>query len=475
MNIREQSPPEEEINKSDPTHFDGAPTKRFFVSMLPRDIDLDDSILDLVDNCVDGAMRSQPAGRNAELPFAGFCCEISISAEKFVIKDNCGGIPSSYLNAAFRLGRPSQDPDEKLPTIGIYGIGMKRAIFKMGKEAEVVSRSKDRAVKVRYSRAWLDPDSDTWELPFEEIEKGAESGVTITIPVLHASIAKKFQQDAFIDELKDKLGQHFAYIMGKGFEIRLNGTPVTPVTVQLILSRKIEPFDYQTIVGGVEIKVTVGFYRNLTRQTELEESTDADVSKPEESATDEAGITVICNDRIVVVSDRTTITGWGVANTPRYHPQFRAITGLISFSTANPEDLPISTTKRDLDTDSDVFRPARNAAMDGLSMCVGFTNKWKGIEEEVDKMLQPKNRVEARTVQLAAEKGKSVRGDQAGKRYKPDLPRPPKGNTRRRIAFSRDVDEIKRIAEHFFSNDSKKPGEVGIAAWVDTLRRVTKA
>lgn len=33
------------------------PTKQFFVSMLTRDISLDDAILDLLDNCLDGAMR----------------------------------------------------------------------------------------------------------------------------------------------------------------------------------------------------------------------------------------------------------------------------------------------------------------------------------------------------------------------------------------------------------------------------------
>lgn len=33
------------------------PTKQFFVSMLTRDISLDDAILDLVDNCLDGALR----------------------------------------------------------------------------------------------------------------------------------------------------------------------------------------------------------------------------------------------------------------------------------------------------------------------------------------------------------------------------------------------------------------------------------
>ena len=34
------------------------PTKRFFVEMLTRDIDLEDAILDLLDNCLDGVSRS---------------------------------------------------------------------------------------------------------------------------------------------------------------------------------------------------------------------------------------------------------------------------------------------------------------------------------------------------------------------------------------------------------------------------------
>ena len=41
-----------------------SPTKRFFVDMLTRDIDLKDAVLDLLDNCVDGLMRS--LGKNFE-------------------------------------------------------------------------------------------------------------------------------------------------------------------------------------------------------------------------------------------------------------------------------------------------------------------------------------------------------------------------------------------------------------------------
>ncbi|MBF0956152.1 MAG: hypothetical protein HXK15_07140, partial [Actinomyces sp.] len=39
-----------------------SPTKQFFVSMLTRDIGLADAILDLLDNCLDGAMRLASGG-----------------------------------------------------------------------------------------------------------------------------------------------------------------------------------------------------------------------------------------------------------------------------------------------------------------------------------------------------------------------------------------------------------------------------
>ena len=39
------------------TYADAKPTKAFFVNMLVRDIELKDALLDLLDNCVDGALR----------------------------------------------------------------------------------------------------------------------------------------------------------------------------------------------------------------------------------------------------------------------------------------------------------------------------------------------------------------------------------------------------------------------------------
>ena len=42
-----------------PSKVGANPTKAFFVTMITRDITLEDCILDLIDNSVDGAWRSE--------------------------------------------------------------------------------------------------------------------------------------------------------------------------------------------------------------------------------------------------------------------------------------------------------------------------------------------------------------------------------------------------------------------------------
>ncbi len=108
-----------------------SPTKQFFVSMLTRDISLADAILDLVDNCLDGALR---LAKGDAVNYARHFVKIELAADHFSIEDNCGGIPRDVAkNYAFKMGRePDDDRDSDTETIGMYGVGMKRALFKMG-------------------------------------------------------------------------------------------------------------------------------------------------------------------------------------------------------------------------------------------------------------------------------------------------------------------------------------------------------
>jgi hypothetical protein len=66
----------------------GGPTKRFFVSMLTRDIELTDAILDLIDNSVDGATRQLKGKVKKSDAYRGYETRLTIKASSFDISDN---------------------------------------------------------------------------------------------------------------------------------------------------------------------------------------------------------------------------------------------------------------------------------------------------------------------------------------------------------------------------------------------------
>ena len=156
---------------------DASPTKEFFVNMITRDITLEDSILDLIDNSIDAAW--QMAGSHSmtladETDLSDYTISLTLSADQFSIMDNCRGMTlDNAADYAFSFGRKaSQEHDEF--TIGVYGIGMKRAVFKLGRDVRIRSQYVEEdgsvlsfAVPINVP-AWLSEEKDSWD--FDIIE-----------------------------------------------------------------------------------------------------------------------------------------------------------------------------------------------------------------------------------------------------------------------------------------------------------------
>lgn len=56
--------------------IEGNPTKKFFIDMITRDISIEDAIIDLLDNSIDGANRINPndySGLNIMLTVSQDC------------------------------------------------------------------------------------------------------------------------------------------------------------------------------------------------------------------------------------------------------------------------------------------------------------------------------------------------------------------------------------------------------------------
>ena len=138
---------------------DANASRAFFVQMLTRDIALEDCVLDLLDNSVDGAWRSlghaAPSLQDQGIDLSPYHIEITANEGLFSLEDNCGGMTQERAEKyAFTFGRmltnddreeeseekvdagETAEPDEASGEaeyrIGVYGIGMKRAIFKIG-------------------------------------------------------------------------------------------------------------------------------------------------------------------------------------------------------------------------------------------------------------------------------------------------------------------------------------------------------
>lgn len=460
------------------TKLDGSPTKRFFIEMLPRDIELDDAILDLVDNSVDGAMRR---ARREDTPegdrYKDMWCHLELDGKRFRISDNCGGIPKEYFDDAFHLGRPSVDLDGDIPTIGVYGIGMKRAIFKIGRNGVVETRHPGFRRCVAYPPGWF--AKDKWELDVSEIAPDDEpDGVKITVDELLPDVADQFGKEAALNDLRSKLGLHFAYIMELGFGIKVNGIDVVPQSVLLksAVTGEIVPFAFSADVNSVQVNVSVGLFRRLAKESEIQDETEVDGPRSlrEEKQTQKSGITVICNDRVVLVADTSDLTGWGVGGVPKYHPQFRAIGGQISFKSDDASLLPISTTKRDLDTHTPLYNMARNETMTGLKTFISLTNKWKRQEEQLNDQIDNAPAVDARSVVavlVSRKEAVNVRSMPGAKRFVPDLPKPQGKSDNVWVRFERPQKEARRLGEELLEDPGAKPSEIGEAAWRDALRR----
>jgi len=443
------------------------PTKPFFVSMLTRDISLDDAILDLVDNCIDGALRSSI--EEEEVDYSKFSVKITLTGDHFSIEDNCGGIPRKIAKEyAFKMGRePDDDRDSDNETIGMYGVGMKRAIFKMGREAEVRTLHGDDAFEVAITSEWLSQKG--WDpLPIydsPENKRPIEPGTFIRVEELYQGVKRHFENKSFVNELRTSLAEHFTMFIQRGLSISVNDVRVEPILVEVLITKNQggpAPYVFQEIINGVTVSITVGL--NTGRTISDEEIDSSEFERDRSSAT--SGWTVFCNDRAVIVGDKSRLTGWG-DGIPLYHYQFSIITGIIEFRSKHAEQLPVTTTKRALDTSSEIWLKALVKMKEGMRIWITYTNAWKNHprSDQTEYWVNAQSLPLRKIVETVKKIEKVIKPDgriEFNPKKRKVIPFPPtRKPSSRRIVFSKPSEDIRTVSQALFDSPDEKPGIVG--------------
>lgn len=357
-----------EVGKLD--EINAAPTKAFFIDMITRDIPLEQAVLDLVDNCIDGAKK------NGSGSFEGFFVEITLNSEFFRIVDNCGGFSTKTArDYAFRFGRPSGMPATP-HSIGQFGVGMKRALFKFGRHFAVQSATAQEEWAIDVDVNEWEADTDNWHFGWAAIDDDSEvslekPGTDIYVDDLRSEVSQRFSTAQFSNAIAGLIKSKHRQFIANGLRVLVNEQHLVATDLYLLVEDGLQPgVDNLTFGAGqkaVKVRIVVGVGQSSPR---------------------EAGWYVVCNGRVILEADRRERTGWGLIEfeqdrilMPSFHNQFARFRGIVSFDSRDAFQLPWNTTKTDVDEDHPVWRKTFQRMMEMMRPAIDFLND---LDSDVD-------------------------------------------------------------------------------------------
>ncbi|MDR2566445.1 MAG: ATP-binding protein [Bifidobacteriaceae bacterium] len=374
--------------------IDAGAEKRFFIEMLTKDIELLPAIVDLVDNSVDGARSLHPDG-----DLSGQWVRIAFDDAGVKISDNSGGISSDIArHYAFRFGR-SKDFAGVKRSVGQFGVGMKRAIFKLGRAFRVESVYRDHGGTGHDSSFDLCVDveewaarGDDWTFEFSRVDDGihlpdnVEAGTTISVTSLHPSVQDDLDDPTVMRALRAELRVRHQESIQSGLQIYVNdGQPLVASRPSLQASEVVKPVvkSFQVDARNGEL-VDVKLYAGTVAPPQRGKDAEAEDDGRAESFQDpgDAGWYLFCNDRLLLAADRTQLTGWGNPGAA-YHPQYRLFRGFVYLSADDARLLPWNTTKTAVDRDSHVFRQVQSEMKTALVAVQSVINQAKAVRARV--------------------------------------------------------------------------------------------
>ncbi len=356
------------------------PERALFVEMLTRDIELIPAIMDLLDNSIDGAR----AHTSDSQPATDFWIDLKVSADEFEVHDNCGGIDLDVARQyAFRFGRPSAYKGTKR-SVGQFGVGMKRALFKIGDKFSIESRAVDTRFKMIVNvPVWMNDPDPIWTFKMASAERGYASeehgrGTKIRVTELHTSVKEDLADGTFLSLLREQIRFRHQGALAEGISISLNGEQLEGLSSELLSGANFQPIKRSFVVNSEHGDVAVTIIAGITT---LERR---DVGRDDGDAENfrgggEAGWWIFCNDRLLLMRERTRLTGWG-ENLPNYHPQYRQFRGYAYLSAAETAALPWNTTKTGIDEESRVWRQVQSQLKVAGSEVVSVINRLKSEE-----------------------------------------------------------------------------------------------
>lgn len=433
-------------SRLDPDRINAMPRKTLFIDILTRDVSAKDSIFDLIDNSVDAYIRNGLKERRE--------VKLTISQDKFAIRDNCGGIERDFLmNDVFRFG--VEELGEKKPTLGIYGLGLKRALLKIGRNIRMETDDLTTNCKVEWDvDKWKEieeTEEEAWQIPFETRQSqlsAHDKGYTkISITNLDKQIQKAFDSPTFINDIKRFIRITYTNFMRKNISFLVNGRVIPPYEIRARCDGKYRPAKIRKSIGDVNVTVIC-----FVDPREAEK-------KRARIEPEKRGWNVFFNKRLLLAGDTTPTTGWTgtKGKLPKYHSLFNEFRGFVYIDSEDTSKLPVNTAKNGLNTETPVYQEVLNLMINTAKPVVDYlTRKYPKEKEELDNI--------EREVEGAApeERGEptfiSIDEVEDGSRFGAPA-RPGPRITVAKISYTRERELVKKVRERLKVETNREAGE----------------
>lgn len=308
--------------------LDATPSKRLFLSII-ADYDLNKSMCELIDNAIDVWVKN---GRSKKI-------EINITLNKIqqiiLVEDNAGGIIKEELK--YIVGPGQTSINVSVETIGIFGVGTKRAVVALSQDVKIITRyQNDKTHQVEFDDGWL--ENEDWHLPVYETDDISEGTTIVELKRLRIQIS-----DESIAQLKYHLSITYAkFLVNDSISIIVNGDNIKSMFFEnWAFPPDYPPHKYIGVLhseDGYDIRINA--VAGLTRE-----------SSP---AAGEYGVYFYCNDRLIVHALKSFDVGFtrGIAGLP--HPKV-SLTRVIVCLNGDARGMPWNSSKSDINTKHNVF------------------------------------------------------------------------------------------------------------------------
>jgi hypothetical protein len=286
--------------------LDGTPDKRLFWSII-SDYDTSIALCELIDNAVDLWWQHD---RSKPLRVA---IDLDVDRQLITVEDDAGGVGPSDLRFLIAPGGSNNDPNGK--TIGVFGVGSKRAAVALAENIVIRTRNgANDSFQIDVTKEWI--EAEGWQIPVYRIPATPEGTTSVSLSALRRMLTWQF-----VKEFEAHLGFVYCrFLENDKFELRVNGKSVSPSRVD----RWAYPPDHSPRRAAFDI--------HLPKEGAVAVEILAGLILDRDPAEDNYGVAFYCNDRLICKHVKAREVGYFTSAVGVPHPDASLARAIVILS-----------------------------------------------------------------------------------------------------------------------------------------------